>query len=66
MLQRTPEAGHAASAETAAALCKFVKRFVEIRRGKIRPQHIHKDKFRIGAFPQQKVGQPLLTAGTKN
>ena len=47
----------------AFALAEFLHRHVQIAGGEIRPAFLQKNKFREGAFPQQKVGQPLFSAG---
>ena len=45
------------------ASAKFLHRHMQIAGSEIRPAFLKKDKFREGAFPQQKIGEPLFSAG---
>src|SRR6185436_18702258 len=64
--QRPGRAGRAsarAGSEAALAAGIFAQRLLELRLAEIRPHHVEEDELRIGALPQQEIGQPLLAGG---
>jgi hypothetical protein len=50
------------SAASPFAATEFPHRVLEIGGCEIRPPFRQKDKFREGAFPQEKIGKPLLAS----
>lgn len=48
------------SSKTAVPPRVFGKSLVQIPRGEVRPQNIHKNIFRVGGLPNEKIGQTEL------
>ena len=50
------------AAEPACSPPVFLDRGLEVRLGKIRPEHGREDEFAVGALPEQEIAQPQLAA----